>query len=70
MRGGGGKQLIMSATHYVFRVGILYQNAKSWFSGILGFEVRWNSKIFFFPKCFLNMALYQLVYIIPTAWVA
>jgi hypothetical protein len=49
MRSGGGKQLIMSAIHYLFRVGIPNQNAKSWFSGILGIEVWWNSKIFFSP---------------------
>ncbi len=41
------------------RVGILKQNAKSWYSGILGFEVRWNSKIFFCPTIFLNIALCQ-----------
>ncbi len=37
------------------RVGILRQNAKSWYSGILGFEVRRNSKNF----CFPNIALCQ-----------
>jgi hypothetical protein len=34
------------------RVGILKQNAKSRYSGILGFEVRRNSKIFYFAELF------------------
>jgi hypothetical protein len=37
------------------RVGILKQNAKSWYSGIPGFEVRRNSKKIVLPNYFLNM---------------
>ncbi len=40
------------------RVGILKQNAKSWYSGITVFEVRRNSKTFFFVQIFLTSALY------------
>jgi hypothetical protein len=36
------------------RVGILKQNAKSRYSGIPGFEVRSNSKIFYFAELFFE----------------
>jgi hypothetical protein len=36
----------------LYRVGILKQNAKSQYSGIPGFEVRQNSKNFFFAQLF------------------
>jgi hypothetical protein len=36
------------------RVGILKQNAKSRYSGIPGFEVRRNSKIFYFAELFFK----------------
>jgi hypothetical protein len=41
------------------RVGILKQNAKSWYSGIPGFEVRRNSKTFFCCIIFVNIPLCQ-----------
>jgi hypothetical protein len=42
------------------RVGILKQNAKSWYSGIPGFEVRRDSKNFFAQLFFFkNIALCQ-----------
>jgi hypothetical protein len=36
------------------RVRILKQNAQSWYSGISGFEVRRNLKIFFCPTILLK----------------
>jgi hypothetical protein len=54
--------------HLATRVGILKQNAKSWYSEIPGFEVRRNSKNFFWPTIFLKHwfmpALYML-FILP-----
>jgi hypothetical protein len=56
---------------FTYRVGILEQNAKSWYVGILGFEVRRNSKNFFCPTIFLKTFLHTcIVYVIYTAWVA
>jgi hypothetical protein len=56
---------------FVSRVGILKQNAKSWYFEIPGFEVRRNSKKFFLLNYFLKTLLYaSIVYVIHTAWVA
>ncbi len=44
---------------YGLRVGILKENAKSWYSEIPGFEVRRNSKNFVAQQFFLNIGLYQ-----------
>jgi hypothetical protein len=53
------------------RVGILKQNAKSSYFGILGFEVRRNSKNFILPKYFVKTLVYaKIVHVIYTAWVA
>ncbi len=55
----------------VTRVGILKQNAKSWYSGIPGFKVRRNSKKFFLPNYFFKTLLSaSIVYVIYTACVA
>jgi hypothetical protein len=53
---------------FMSRVGILKQNAKSWYSGIPGFEVRRNSKLYYFVELFFKhwfiAALYTL-YTVP-----
>jgi hypothetical protein len=48
------------------RVGILKQNAKSRYSGIPGFEVRRNSKIFYFAELFFKHCFIAALYTLYT----